>query len=209
MKDIQSFYLAFIVITITGCATPRLPTFVSAPVPPVGWNVLLEEKVGCPNVTGQYELVPQVADLQKDGLWHVSIGNWYDYLLLIPFDRVSAHNLSSNDNLPIDSRFNLLFESKDQGRMLRITSPDKNAKNFATHAFSEAEKDYECQAGNLIFPEFQIQGGTEGSFLSGKIYRQATITSIGDLLFYEQIQSHKTVHRYYLFKLKNSSDTSG
>jgi len=209
VKNGQNFYLAFVLIAIAGCAAPKPHPFVSAPEPPVEWSIWVEKNSGCPDITGEYELIPKVADFQKDGLWRVSNGNWYDYLLLIPFNRVAADEWTPDETSPAYSRGSLLFDSNEQGDTLRIVSPDKNNENVATHIFSKAENDFTCQAGNLVFPEFQIQGGTEGAFLSGKTYRQATITSSGDLLFYEQTQSHKTIHKYYLFRSIGSQDALG
>ena len=209
MNNTQSIYLAVIVFALSGCATPVLPEFVAAPEPPLDWKVVREKKVGCPDATGEYELTPKIAVLQNNGIWTISNGNWYDYLLLIPFNRVTADKWTPGENSLVYSPDTLLFESNDDGGTLRIVSPDKNNENFVTHVFSKDEYDYKCQAGNLVFPEFQIQGGSEGSFLSGKIYRQATKTSAGDLLFYEQVQSHEAIHRYYLFKMKNSQDALG
>jgi len=204
MKHIRGSYLAVTIVAFTACATPRLPEFIAAPEPPLKWNVVLDEKAGCPDVNGQYDSIPNVAELQQDGLWRISSGNWYDYLLLLPYSRVTADKRIPNEISHASSQSNLVLESDDQLDTLRITSSDKNAGNLATHVFSKAKNDFTCDAGNLIFPEFKIQGGTEGAFLNGKTYRQATITSGGDLLFYEQIQSYKTVHKYYLFKVKDS-----
>ena len=209
MKNIWGYYLALVVFAIVGCAAPRLPAFVTAPDPPVEWKIFVENKVRCPDATGEYELIPKVADLQNDGLWHVSNGNWYDYLLLIPFNRVTADKWTPDEDPPGYSNFSLIFKSNDQKDMLRIISPDKKSENFSTHTFRESDNDFTCEAGYLIFPEFHVQGGTEGGFLNGKTHRQATITSNGDLLFYEQIQSHQVVHKYYLFKMKNNRDTTG
>ncbi|MDX2417447.1 MAG: hypothetical protein QNK19_08300 [Xanthomonadales bacterium] len=209
MINIQVFCLASVGVLVMGCAVSALPEFVTKPEPPVEWNVQIETKAGCPNVTGKYVSIPKVADLQQDGLWRVSNGNWYDHLLLIPFNRATAVESTPNQTLPEYSRNSLLIELNEQEGTLRIVSPDKNNENFATHIFSKAARDYTCQAGNLVFPEFKIQGGTEGSFLNGKTYRQATITSSGDLLLYEQTQSHKAFHKYYLFKSKESQGTAG
>jgi hypothetical protein len=209
MKLTHSIYLTVVVIVLTACAAPVLPAFVTAPEPPLEWNVLLEKKVGCPDATGEYELTPTVAILQNDREWSFSIGKWYDYLMLIPFDRVTADKSTRGGNSLAYSPGSLLFESNEEGDKLWIVSPYRNSEKFMTHLFSEAENDYKCQVGNLVFPESKIQGGTEGAYLNGKIYRQATITSAGDLLFYEQVQSHKTIHRYYLFKRKNSKNSLG
>jgi hypothetical protein len=208
MKNTLSVYM-IIVVALTGCAAPILPAFVTAPAPPLEWKVLLEKKVGCPDATGKYESTPKVAVLQNNSEWNFSNGNWYDYLLLIPFDRVTAEKSTRVGSSLAYSPDSLLIESNEEGNTLRVVSPDKNNEKFETHVFSKAENDYQCQAGNLVFPEFRIQGGTEGGFLNGKIYRQATITSAGDLLFYEQIQSHKVIHKYYLFKRKNSKNSLG
>ncbi len=202
MINVQVFCFAFVGIVVAGCAVPTLPEFEMAPEPPVEWGIQLDSKVGCPNVSGQYELTPNVADLQQDDLWHISNGNWYDYLLLIPFNRAATVESAPGEIKPVYPRNSLLIELSKQEDTLRIVSPDKNNENFQAHVFSEAAKDYACQAGNMVFPEFKIQGGTEGSTLNGKTYRQATKTSNGDLLFYEQTQSHKTIHKYYLFKSK-------
>ncbi|MFC1702743.1 hypothetical protein ACFL1J_08445 [Pseudomonadota bacterium] len=204
MKYVRGFYFAVAVVALTACATPRLPEFVAAPEPPLKWNVVLDEKVGCPNANGQYESIPTVAELQQDGKWRISSGNWYDYLLLLPYSRVKADKWIPNETPHANSRSSLVLESDNQLDTLRITSSDKNTEYLATHVFRKDKKDYTCDAGILIFPEFEIQGGTEGVFLNGKTYRQATITSGGDLLFYEQVQSYKTVHKYYLFKLMDS-----
>ena len=209
MKNTQSICLAVVVFALSGCAAPVLPAFVAAPDPPLGWKIVFEKKVGCPDTTGEYELTPRIAVLQNDGMWTISNGNWYDYLLLIPFNRVTGDKWTPDGNSLVYSPDRILIESNDEGNILRIVSPDKYNENFVTHVFSKDENDYKCQAGNLVFPEFQIQGGSEGSFLSGKIYRQATKTSAGDLLFYEQVQSHEVIHRYYLFKMKNSQDALG
>ena len=209
MKLTQSIYLTVVVFALTACAAPVMPAFVTAPEPPLEWKVLLEKKVGCPDTTGTYELTPTVAILQNDSEWSFSNGKWYDYLMLIPFDRVTAETSTRDGNSLVYSSDRLLFESNEEGDKLWIVSPFRNNKKLMTHVFSEAENDYKCQVGNLVFPESKIQGGTEGVYLNGKIYRQATITSDGDLLFYEQVQSHKTIHRYYLFKMKNSKNSLG
>jgi len=209
MKNIRGYYLALFVFAIVGCAAPRLPAFVTAPEPPMEWRAFVENKAGCPDTTGEYELIPKVADLQKDELWRVSNGNWYDFLLLIPFNRVTADKWNPDEDPREYSRFSLLFESNNQGDMLRVISPDKRSEHFSTHTFREADNDFTCKAGYLIFPEFHVQGGAEGGYLNGKAYRQATITTSGDLLFYEQVQSHKVLHKYYLFKMKNNADTAG
>ena len=209
MKSVPGYLLALVVLVIVGCAAPRLPAFVTAPDPPMEWKTFVENKVGCPDITGEYELIPEVADLQKDGLWRVSDGDWYDFLLLIPFSRVTADELNPDEDPHEYSRFSLFFESNDKRDMLRIISPDKKSEYFSIHTFREADDDFTCEAGYLIFPEFHVQGGAEGGYLNGKTYRQATITSSGDLLFYEQVQSHKVLHTYYLFKMKNNADTAG
>jgi len=87
---------------------------------------------------------------------------------------------------------------------LRIIHQLYNSESYVTHILKKANQDYRCEAGTLVFPEFVKQGGTEGATLSGRIHRQATKTSSGDLLFYEQVRSHKTVHTYYLFKSMDS-----
>ena len=209
MKNTQSINFVFIVFALSGCATSVLPEFETVPEPPSAWNIVLEKSFGCPDATGEYELTPKTAVLQSGGLWNISNGNWYDFLLLIPFNRVTAVKWNPGENPLVYSPDTLMFELKDEGESLQIVSPDKNNENLVAHVFNKDENDYKCQAGNLIFPEFQIQGGSEGSFLSGKIYRQATKTSAGDLLFYEQVQSHEVIHRYYLFKMKNSQDALG
>ncbi len=97
MKNTLSVYM-IIVVALTGCAAPILPAFVTAPEPPLEWKVLLEKKVGCPDVTGEYELTPTVAILQNDSEWSFSNGKWYDYLMLIPFDRVTADKSTRDGN---------------------------------------------------------------------------------------------------------------
>jgi hypothetical protein len=208
MKNTLSIYLT-VVIALTGCATPILPAFVTAPTPPLEWKVLLEKKVGCPDTTGKYESTPKVAILQNDSEWSFSHGKWYYYLSLFPFNRVHAEKIIRREKSLAYTPGSLLVESNKEGDTLRVVSPDKNNEIFRIHVFSKADNDYKCQAGNLVFPVFQIQGGSEGGYINGKIYRQATITSAGDLLFYEQIQSHKSIHRYYLFKKKNTQGSQG
>lgn len=200
MKNIKVICLSSIGAVIMGCAVSSLPEFVAKPEPPMEWQTHLETKAGCPNVTGQYESTPEVAELQKDGSWHVSNGNWYDYLLLMPFSRSTAVKRNPNKDVPGYPPNSLIIQLNEQENTFQIISPDKNNENFQTHIFSEVANDYTCQAGKLVFPEFKIQGGTEGSTLNGKTIRLATVNSRGDLLFYEQTQSHKTIHKYYLFK---------
>lgn len=196
----QNYCVAVVIYLLAGCASPKIPEFVSAPQPPVGWGALDDSRIGCAIVTGKFELVPEVAVFQENGSWRISNGSWYDFLLLMPFSRVDSDTWTPSEAKNTYSHSSLFLESDNQGRTLRVTSPEKDSENFATHVFSQTDNDYACQAGNLVFPEFLIQGGTEGSYLSGKTYRQVTITSSGDMLFYEQTQSHKSVHRYYLFK---------
>ena len=198
----QVFCLVFVGVVVAGCAASTLSDFEMAPEPPVDWGAQLDSKVGCPNVSGQYELIPKVADLQNDSLWHLSNGKWYEYLLLIPFNRASAIESTPGEIVPPSSHNSLLIELSEQENTFRVVSPDKNNENFQTHVFSQAANDYTCQSGNLVFPEFKIQGGTEGSTLNGKTYRHVTVSSNGDLLFYEQTQSYKSIHKYYLFKSK-------
>ena len=97
----------------------------------------------------------------------------------------------------------MLFEISPNGDTLRITNPVKNSKSYESHLLKKAEHDFKCEAGKLVFPEFVIQGGSEGTTLSGRVHRQATKTISGDLMFYEQVRGYETVHKYYLFKLKN------
>lgn len=204
MKIGKKYYLTVIGVALIGCAAPMPPELVKAPEPPVEWNITLERKSGCPYTNGMYDLTPMVAIFQKNASWEISIGNSYDYILLLPFDRVAVLERVPNEALSALSGDELLFESSPQGDVLRITSSVKTSKSFETHILKKTDGDYKCEAGNLVFPEFKIQGGSEGSTLSGRIYRQATKTLRGDLLFYEQIRGYKTVHKYYLFKLMDS-----
>ena len=199
MKNCQVYSLAF-VAAMTGCSAQRLHEFVTAPEPPLDWKITLEKEVICPDATGKYASIPRVADLQKDGSWRISDGTWYDFILLTPSDRVPTEISTPFEKSATYSVSSLIIESKMDGQTLRVTNPDKNGEKLSKRVFSTAEDDYECKDGSLVFPAFEIQGGTEGAYLNGKIFRQANITSDGDLLFYEQVQSHKVVHKYYLFK---------
>lgn len=202
MKVGRNYYLFGIVAVMIGCAVPMPPELVDAPEPPGEWKVRVEEKHGCPDTNGLYELTPQVAVLQNDYSWEISIGNWYDFALLLPFDRVATINRVPDETPPAFYPNGLLFESSPLGETLRITNPTKNSESFELHLFKQADQDYKCESGNLVFPEFIIQGGSEGSTLSGRIHRNATKTLGGDLLFYEQVRGFKTIHKYYLFKMK-------
>jgi hypothetical protein len=204
MKIGKNYFLSVIVALSIGCAAPKPPELVDTPEPPREWKVTLEGKHGCPNTNGLYELTPKVAVLQKDYSWEISIGNSFDFLLLLPFDRVKALKRIPNETTFAFSHDSLLFESSPLGDKLRITNPIKNSESFESHLFNQADGDYKCDTGTLVFPEFIIQGGSEGSTLSGRVHRQVTKTLGGDLLFYEQVRGFKTVHKYYLFKLNGS-----
>lgn len=204
MKIGKNYLLLVMVVATFGCAAPKPPELVKAPEPPGEWKVIVERKSGCPYINGEYELTPIVAVFQKDASWQISGGNSFDFILLLPFDRVPALKQVPDETSSAFSRNKLLFESSPQGDTLGITNPVGNSNTFETHILKKIENDYQCANGSLIFPEFVIQGGSEGSTLSGRIHRQATKTLSGDLLFYEQVRGYKTVHKYYLFKLKDS-----
>ena len=204
MKNWHVFYSIILVFAITGCAASSPPAHVATPEPPVKWKVSIVKKGGCPNVTGEYALIPNVAILQKNGNWRISTGTRFDYVLLIPFDRVGGEKWKPNKKSDAYSSTSLVFETNAQEDVIRIISPINNTKDFVAHVFSKNGDDYTCDSDKLVFPEFQIRGGTEGSILSGRIYRHAMITLGGDLLFYEQVQGQETIHKYYLFKMKDS-----
>jgi hypothetical protein len=209
MKIGKNHYLSVIATAMIGCAVQPPPELVDAPEPPGAWKVTVEKKHGCPDTGGLYELTPSVAIFQKDYSWEMSIGNPYDYALLLPFERVAAIKRVPDETPFAFFRDSLLFESNPLGDTLVVTNPIKNSENFESHVFKQADQDYKCEAGSVVFPEFIIQGGSEGSTLSGRIHRKVTKTLGGDLLFYEQVRGFKTVHKYYLFKIKRRTDSAG
>jgi len=196
--------LSFIVAAMTGCAAPKPPELVEAPDPPEEWKIVAERNFGCPDTNGEFESTPTVAVLQNDSSWKVSIGKSYDFALLLPFSRVKGVKQIPDKASSLWFIKGYSFESDPQGDTLRIIHQLYNSESYVTHILKKANQDYRCEAGTLVFPEFVKQGGTEGATLSGRIHRQATKTSSGDLLFYEQVRSHKTVHTYYLFKSMDS-----
>lgn len=200
MKSILVYYLIAVSFVTVGCAASRTSPLVIAPGPPVEWSVIKRANVGCPDVTGEYVLTPMVATMKKHGVWQISTGNWFDYALLLPFDRAGVEKQRLNEKSGVYSRSSLVFESTALETVIEIVSPVNNADDFVAHVIRKSRNDYLCEAGSLVFPGFKITGGTEGSVLSGRIYRSATITLTGDLLFYEQVQGHETTHKYYLFK---------
>jgi len=209
MNNLHVLSLSCVLLALMGCAAKGPPALVSAPEPPAEWKISVEKRVGCPEAAGEFELIPKVADLQKNGVWLFSDGEWYDFILLIPSSRVKANKWTPSEPLTEYSRSSFSIESEADGDVLRITTPDKNGNYFLTKVFRAAENDFSCESGELVFPEFKVHGGTEGAFLSVRIHRHATKTLSGDLLFYEQVRGFKTVHKYYLFKMKSRIDSSG
>ena len=201
MMQKSIFCLSLIVVATIGCASPTLPELVKAPAPPNEWVGVKKIQMGCPDISGEYEPTPTVAILQKNSSWKISAGKTYDFLLLFPMNRVEEHVQKPDGTASIKTIKGFLIESDSEADTLRITHQLKNSANYVTHTFKKANRDFSCEAGNLVFPEFVKQGGAEGVTLNGRIYRQASITLSGDLLIYEQVRSYKTTHAYYLFKL--------
>jgi hypothetical protein len=204
MRDTRFIYLLIVMFAILGCKTPRDSTLAVEPEAPAEWKVIVERKTGCPDVTGRYELIPKIAVMQKDGAWRISVGTRFDYALLLPFNRVKVDEWKRDEKTSANSGTSLVLAYNSKKEEIRIISPINDSDKFATRVISRTKNDYSCKAGSLVFPEFKIKGGTEGSTLSGGIYRRATITLDGGLLFYEKVQGQDTLHKYYLFKMIES-----
>jgi hypothetical protein len=202
MKSELVFVSMVLVIIVMGCAAPAVPTLTLPPDPPSEWEVSTGSITECHDITGEYELVPMVAILEKNGAWHISTGNWFDNVLLFPFDRVDINSWTSTESSHRYSNTSITIELFSQEDAIRIVSPVKNSDEFVAHTFRMAKGDYTCNSGRLVFPEFGIIGGTEGSALNGRKYRHVTITNAGDLLFYAQIQGEAAIHKYYFFPKK-------
>ena len=202
MKSELVFISMALVIMVMGCAVPAVPTLTLPPDPPSEWEVSTGSSTECHDITGEYELVPIVALLEENGAWHISTGNWFDSVLLFPFDRVDTNSWPSTERTHRYSNTSITIELFSQEDAIRIVSPVKNSDEFVAHIFSMTKGDYTCNLGRLVFLEFEISGGTEGSALNGRKYRHVTITNDGGLLFYEQIQGEIAVHKYYFFPKK-------
>jgi hypothetical protein len=185
---------------LVGCVTNHPPPLAVEPEPPIYWDVSPRAEAGCPNIAGTYLIIPEVATFQDSGDWYASIGDRTDYILLLPFGRVESERREVLEPSAEFSSNSLIFVSNNEEVKLQIISPIKETGGFSVHTFISDNGDYMCESGHLEFPEFEIHGRTEGAFLSGRIYRRATKTVAGDLIFYEQTQGQKTVHKYYLFK---------
>jgi len=200
MKQKYIIMLVTVLFSLIHCSVPDISPLASVPGPPQEWNVIMKSVVGCPDITGRYALIPKVATLQQNGAWLFSTGNWVDFALLIPFERIGIDTQMLKEKPSEYFTNSLVFKSNTLQRTLRVTSPVRNTEESVARVLKNDEGHYACEAGRLVFPEFLIRGGTEGSVLSGRIYRRAGMTSAGDLLFYEQVQGQKTVHTYYLFQ---------
>jgi len=200
MKIKRIFILIVVAFVMVGCATVKVHPLATVPGPPMDWNASFEKKIGCPNISGEYGLIPDVATLQDNGIWGFSVGQWFDFSLLVHFSEAGAQEWKPNEKSGTDFNKVVVLKSNVQDGTVQIISPIKNADYSVEHTIRENEGDYTCESGVLVFPEFHISGGTEGTSLNGRIYRSATKTIAGDLLFYEQIQGQKTIHKYYMFK---------
>jgi len=204
MKNGNVISLAIVLSLLMGCAAPPVPPFTTPPAPPPEWRVSAENTTECPDITGEFTLIPKVATMQLNDTWLISSGEWLDFALLLPFDRDGGETRKLNNQSEKLAKQSLVFESSDQGSVVQVRSPVINTEDFLVDIFRKNKGDFTCEAGRLVFPEFVIRGGTEGSTLSGGIYRSAALTSVGDLLFYEQLQGKKTIHTYYLFEMKKA-----
>jgi len=200
MKQRYIIVLVAVLFSLIHCSVPDISSLASVPEPPQKWKVIMKSVVGCPDVTGRYALIPKVATLQQNGVWLFSTGNWVDFALLIHFERAGIDTQMLKEKPSEYFTNSLVFKSNTLQGTLQVTSPVRNTEESVARILKKDEGDYACEAGRLIFPEFLIRGGTEGSVLSGRIYRRAVMTSDGDLLLYEQVQGQKTVHTYYLFQ---------
>lgn len=202
MKRDQIIFLVVLLPLLMGCSTPTVHSLDLPPRPPLEWEISLESKLDCSSVAGEYELVPSLAVLQKDGAWHISTGSWFQISLLMPFDRVDGDRWSPTLKQGAYSKSSLVFDFDTNEEAIQIISPVKNSDQFITHTLRKNAGDYTCKSGTLVFPEFQITGGTEGAVLNGRIYRHVNTTYDGSLLFYEKIQGQESIHKYFLFQKK-------
>lgn len=200
MRSRRIFILIVVAFVMAGCATTKMYPLVTVPEPPMDWNASFQKKIGCPDITGEYRLIPDVATLQDKGIWGFSVGQWFDFSLLVSFRGAGVQEWKPNEKSGTNFSKNVVLKSNVQDSTVQVISPIKNADYSVEHTIRESEGDYTCELGVLIFPEFHISGGTEGASLNGRIYRSATKTLAGDLLFYEQIQGQETVHKYYMFR---------
>jgi hypothetical protein len=192
--------LTLALFVMLGCSAAKTPSLESVPMLPKEWGTSVESKAGCPITTGNYWLLPEVATSADNGDWQFSTGHWFDFSLLMRFKKAGTPNQNVDQRSGADFTKILVLRSNVQDGSIKISSPINNSEYFVEHIIRERERDYVCRDGHLVFPEFQIDGGTEGSVLSGRIYRRAAKTITGDLIFYEQIQGQKTIHKYYLYK---------
>ena len=90
MKKRHIVYSVFTLFAMMGCAAPDIAPVASMPGPPIEWEVIVEEVIGCPDLTGEYVLTPKVATLQQNGTWRLSTGRWFEFALLIPLEQVGV-----------------------------------------------------------------------------------------------------------------------
>jgi hypothetical protein len=189
-----------ITILSSGCTLPDRAHDVVNSDPPEEWSIASINQGGCPNVSGEFTLIPKVAVLQSSGQWEISLGDWYDYVLLMPLDRAEISKKKLSDYSDKHSKNSLVFMTYIQEGRVEIVAPNYDGDVSISHVLKRENGDFSCEEGGLVFPEFRIKGGTEGGTLSGTIRRIANETKAGDLLFYERIDGKKVTQRYYLFK---------
>ena len=200
MNHRLTFNLLGILCLATACAVSSQSSVVIPPEFPAAWTISINQETDCPDLTGVFDLTPEVAVLQQSGTWQLSKGNWFDYVLLLPIDqRIDDDLVVSNDSGKyIDN--SLAIKTVENDELIQIISPVNNTNDFVLNILDQRAGDFECKDGSIIFPQSVLQGGTEGSFLEGTVLRSLTITRSGDLLFYELIRGQKESQKYFLFR---------
>lgn len=203
------YFLFGIGLLFLGCAVFQDPIVTDRPEPPKPWGTIeVESLLGeCPKIDGRYEAVPEVVEWTPDNnTWGSRFeGEDYDYVLLFGPHRLNIRRPGATREVELEesvwdgSTFEI-EQTNDDKFTLIVTNASDPTQVFTAN-YMQQQGDFACGGGEMIFPSYRFEGGTEGAHFNDLVSYSLFVTTSGDMLFYEQRHRGREPvrHRYYRF----------
>lgn len=192
----KSMLLVSLICAFGGCVTSSLPRSFAQRPPPGSLAIEFDRRAACPNLTGQYDIIPVIAQSVGNGEWTVEKGSENDHFAALPY--FYAEEQTGNTNSFAGT---LSIESRNSGTEIFVSHSLSGSKTL--DSFFEKKNHFRCKEGVVEFPEFIVQGLADGSKALGRTRWSCGISIDKRLVCYKQVSSVQLHHIYSVFDFRS------